>query len=199
LTMIFWFACWGVSTAELVFLQLETDARLEVKRLDMSIDTYDKRIAMMEPKPVNPPATQPATQPRLLTDFKETRQRLVGQKPEAESSYERWKKWHGYFYAGKTFLPKTSETIDLLNRFLVSREETEQLMSGDESKRGRDRDRDKPKKSDDEEVNVPKGRTDVEVQNQLRDRSVGWIVGTSLIFEAAVLCLAAWVFSRRDF
>jgi ABC-type transport system involved in multi-copper enzyme maturation permease subunit len=89
LTIIFWFACWGVSTAEVLFLQFETDARLEMTRLNMQIDTYDKRIAMMEPKPANPPATRPSTQPqpRLLTDFKETRERLVSEKPKNESSY----------------------------------------------------------------------------------------------------------------
>jgi hypothetical protein len=154
---------------------------------------------MMEPKPANPPATRPSTQPqpRLLTDFKETRERLVSEKPKNESSYERWKMWHGYFYSVKTFLPKTSETIGLLNRFLVSREETEQLMP-EQSRRRRDRDKERSTIADDD-VDVPKGRTDIAVQNQLRDRSVGWIVGTSLLFEAAVLSLAAWIFNRRDY
>jgi hypothetical protein len=32
-----------------------------------------------------------------------------------------------------------------------------------------------------------------------RQRSIWWIVGTSLLFEAAVLGLAAWSFSRRDY
>jgi hypothetical protein len=54
-------------------------------------------------------------------------------------------------------------------------------------------------KSDNEDIDGPAKRTDVEVNNQLRDRSVSWIVGTSLLFEAAVLGLAAWIFHRRDF
>ena len=55
------------------------------------------------------------------------------------------------------------------------------------------------KKADDADVDVPHQRTDVEFQNRIRDRSIGWIVGTSLLFEAMVLGLAAWIFNRRDF
>jgi hypothetical protein len=42
-----------------------------------------------------------------------------------------------------------------------------------------------------------------ETQRQIREeitgRSVAWVVGTSLGFEAVVLSLAAWVFCRRDY
>jgi hypothetical protein len=38
-----------------------------------------------------------------------------------------------------------------------------------------------------------------QLESVLRQRSVAWIVGTSLGFEVVVLALAAWIFSRRDF
>lgn len=34
---------------------------------------------------------------------------------------------------------------------------------------------------------------------ELRDRSIWWVIGTSLIFEAFILALGSWIFSRRDF
>jgi hypothetical protein len=39
----------------------------------------------------------------------------------------------------------------------------------------------------------------LEVQEQIKDRPVWWVVGTSLAFEAVVLGIACWVFCRRDF
>ena len=40
---------------------------------------------------------------------------------------------------------------------------------------------------------------DDEIDAVKRSRSLGWVVGTSLGFEAAVLALSAWIFCRRDF
>ncbi len=200
LTILFWVICWGVSTTELVFLNFRTEARLDINRLNMQIDTYDKRIAQMQPRPqppTNQPTTQPTSQPaepRLLTDFKATRERLVLEKGPRETSLERWKTWHDIFYSIKTFLPKTSETIGLLDRYLVSSEESAALAATADDDR-----KSKRKSDDDAEIEVPKERTDIAVDRQLRDRSVFWIVGTSLLFELVVLSLAAWIFSRRDF
>jgi ABC-type transport system involved in multi-copper enzyme maturation permease subunit len=194
LTILFWLLCWGVSTTELVFLQFKTDSQLDLNRLRLQIDTYDKRIAMMQPKPTTQPATTQPAEPRLLTDFKETRARLFDKLPESESNVARWKNWHQLIYSIKTFLPKTSETIALLERHLVSREETAAMVSADEDRKNK-----RKSSSSNEEIDVPKERTDLAVNNQLRDRSVGWIVGTSLLFEAVVLSLAAWIFHRRDF
>jgi hypothetical protein len=38
-----------------------------------------------------------------------------------------------------------------------------------------------------------------EMLEELRSRSVWWVVGTSLAFEAIVLLIAAWIFCRRDY
>ena len=38
-----------------------------------------------------------------------------------------------------------------------------------------------------------------EMLEELRSRSVWWVVGTSLAFEAVVLLIAAWIFCRRDY
>ncbi len=69
----------------------------------------------------------------------------------------------------KTFLPKTSDTIELLNRYTLSPEE------------------------------LGAGEMEKEVIEAQRSRSLWWIVGTSLLFEAFVVGIGAWIFCRRDF
>ena len=196
LTLLFWLICYALGTTELVLLNFKTDAQLSLTRLSLQIDTYDKRIALMQPKtnPATQPTTSPTTQPvpRLLTDFKETRQRLITEQNETITTLQSLERWHRIFYGVKTLFPKTTDTIELLNRILLTREEVSQLTPEDRRAR-------KNKKSDEDDLSVPHQRTDVEFQNRLRDRSVGWIVGTSLLFEAIVLSFAAWIFHRRDF
>jgi ABC-type transport system involved in multi-copper enzyme maturation permease subunit len=192
LTLLFWLICYALGTTELVLLSFKTEAQLSLTRLNLQIDTYDKRIAMMEPATAatSRPSTQPA--PRLLTDFKATREKLVAERFDTESNLRSLDRWHGIFYSIKTFFPKTTDTIELLNRILLSREEISQLTPEDRRNR-------RHKNDDEDDSGVPKPRADVETQNRLRDRSIGWIVGTSLAFEAVVLSLAAWIFHRRDF
>ncbi len=195
LTILFWLFCFSLSLTEVWLLEWRTGKQVEVENLRLQIDTYDKRITMMQPRP---PATNAATQPTrpepiLLTDFKAARERLINQLPEAHASAENAKWWHEIFYAIKTFLPKTGETTNLLDRFLFTRAEEEAYVTS------HDRRRNKNFSANDPEINAPQKREDVEFQNQLRDRSITWIVGTSLLFEAVVLSVAAWIFHRRDF
>jgi hypothetical protein len=37
------------------------------------------------------------------------------------------------------------------------------------------------------------------VEKAVRSRSLGWVLGTSCLAEAAIFGLAAWLFCRRDF
>jgi hypothetical protein len=82
-------------------------------------------------------------------------------------------------HAVNTVLPKTRETIMLLERWLI------RLAALP------------PKPADPEQ----RARQDaaVEIRDTLYQRSAFWILGTSLGFELVVLCCAAWIFCRRDF
>jgi ABC-type transport system involved in multi-copper enzyme maturation permease subunit len=193
LTILFWLVCFSISLTEVMLLDWKTGAQLDLDRIDLQIDTYNKRIAMMQPRsPTTKSTTNPTTEPILLTDFKAARDRLERERPDAQGSVENSKKWHKMFYSVQTILPKTGETTGLLDRFLFTRAEDEAYITSHEGNRGK-------KSSSTEEIDVPKKRKDVELNKELRDRSVSWIVGTSLLFEAAVLSLAAWIFQRRDF
>jgi hypothetical protein len=87
---------------------------------------------------------------------------------------------HRIVYGVKTVLPKTTETIGLLERTLIS---AAALPNED---------------------NIPPGQelqhaATQELISEIRARSAWWVLGTSLAFEAVILALAGWVFRRRDF
>jgi len=85
---------------------------------------------------------------------------------------------HNVVYGVKTVLPKTTETISLLERELISRAELPK----------------RPRARSEEQSRVA-GKMEATLQS----RSVWWIVGTSLLFELVVLAAGAWIFCRRDY
>jgi hypothetical protein len=105
-------------------------------------------------------------------------------------------------YDVKTFVPKTRETLALLDRYLFNDKDLQEAskISEDEipppgpqgpppgpSGRGRG-------------IRAGRGADFTLIQARLdRERSVWWIIGTSLVFEAVCLALAAWHFCTRDF
>ena len=94
-------------------------------------------------------------------------------------------------YRSKTFLPKTAETIELTGRALVALADLPEQ-----------------KEKEPDFAGMPAGsrvmfraqrRAVKAIQERLRLRSPWWVLGTSLAFEAVVLCLAGWIFCRRDY
>ncbi|MFI4897238.1 MAG: hypothetical protein ACIARR_05370, partial [Phycisphaerales bacterium JB059] len=103
--------------------------------------------------------------------------------------------WAGAVFTLKTILPKTGETSALLERHLI---DPDDLDGGDEE----------PDEPSNAEAAFTAMQTDIKpdraeinrrTQEAFRKRSVGWIIGTSLIFEGVVLALCCLIFKRRDF
>ena len=97
-------------------------------------------------------------------------------------------------YGIKTVTPKTADTIDLLSRYVFTDEEIARSLNPPEQRQRRG----------------PRGGGpfgDMEAQSEgakqsaqeVRSRSVGWVIGTSLGFELVVVTLAGWIFCRRDY
>jgi hypothetical protein len=88
-----------------------------------------------------------------------------------------------------TVVPKTRETSDLLDRYLLTDEEagaqTQQRLDRDQ-RRGRNN-------------RVEMDEAAAEVVQEARHRSVPLIVGSSLAFEIVIVSLAGWIFCRRDY
>jgi hypothetical protein len=86
-------------------------------------------------------------------------------------------------------VPKTRETSDLLDRYLLTSEEA---SGGAEMRKERDEQRGRTGREDLDNAAI-------ELVEEKRHRSVPLILGTSLAAEALTLGVAAWIFCRRDY
>ncbi|MBX3410413.1 MAG: ABC transporter permease subunit [Phycisphaeraceae bacterium] len=185
LTLLVWFVCFGVNVTDGIFLNSRENAAVSVERRAAEVNKLQAAAAKMLEKAradgVDVPTPQEgqdeldAISPMLVME----RARLK----EAQQSHEKWIDWTRKLMIAKTCLPKTSETIGLLNRNLVSLGELEQFMNSAEGRQRQGNDR----------------RVELRVEEALRERTTAWVIGTSLIFEALVLGLACLIFARRDF
>jgi hypothetical protein len=144
-------------------------------RLDRSIENLQRELK----------AIDPSAAPRR--QFVEKRlEAALGQRSATSDPF---KTPHRIFVATMTVFPKTSETVELLNRSLVSAADLKPLVEEvDEDDR-----RDAFGRS------AADAAADVAVTEIIYTRSLGWVLGTSLAFEGVVLMTAAWIFCRRDY
>jgi hypothetical protein len=102
----------------------------------------------------------------------------------------------GVMYYFKTVTPKTGDTVNLLDRYLLSDAEvtveTDQRRSASPQRVGSTvGDMTAQQKAAFESVN--------EGVIEIRSRSVAWVIGTSLAFEFVIVLWAGWIFCRRDY
>ena len=164
-TMLFWLLVFGVNSGEQITLAGRT-------ALDISLgySQEDLQEAVDAEDPIE--VTEPL---QLLCD-------------EDQQSLDTWESFHLWFFSAKTVLPKTDETINLLERVL--RERTGMEVGGP------------PERQDmlfGASQQISTREFEEKLQETMDDRSITWIIGTSLLFEFFVLGLACWYFSRRDF
>lgn len=225
LTLLFWFAIFGVHTTETVMSQLKLQSDLQVEGGEKELEKVRGQIkelsaqaagtstapatpaAEAEPEPTEgglaamaawalrkgAADAERSTGPEArLAEAQQRQEQIESRLERRRTSRNSVAVWHSRILLAKTVLPKTSETIGLLERSLISKSELDEMMSGD----------------GEGPVNVSYDPEGFEVdQRELarrssdlqRSRPVWWVVGTSLLFEAAVLGLACWIFVRRDF
>ena len=165
ITMLFWLLVFGVNSGEQITLAGRT--ALEIS-LGYSQEDLKEAVDAGDPIEVTEPLQE-------MCD-------------EDQNSLDTWESFHGWFFAAKTVLPKTGETIDLLERVLRERTgmeiggppERQEMMFGASQQ-------------------ISNREFGEKMQETMDDRSINWIIGTSLLFEFFVLVMACWYFSRRDF
>ncbi|MBM4110944.1 MAG: ABC transporter permease [Phycisphaerae bacterium] len=163
-TMVFWFVVFGLQSGEALTNFGRTASAMELA-------SYETEILRRESENPDDP---------YLEDLLEER--------DAQASDDAtWRLVHNCFMGALAPLPKTGETLELLERLLVDRSG---ISAPEREHRGegvfgstRVRDRDVGKAIDQQAVS----------------RSLWWTIGTSVIFEGAVLGLCVWIFRRRDF
>jgi len=181
MTILFWFFLFCLDRAEVALLLFKTGAEREAVSREKRITYLDGRIAYMEG--LTPEQQEKSA--NVTEGWREERARLVADR--GSKAVRNLNIAHDVAYGIKTVMPKTRETTEIMNRKLI-----------------------RPARAPDgEEVDEPMDGsrregpfTDADIQKldqTMRTRSLWWVIGTSLGFEAVVLLLAAWVFCRRDY
>ncbi|MCB9839195.1 MAG: ABC transporter permease [Phycisphaeraceae bacterium] len=133
-------------------------------------------------------------------------QRAIDIRESADEDVLALERWHNRILTAKAVFPKTNETIALLRRSLISAAELDDIYGANSAFQ-----------QEQFEAHVPEDRreqleeheswADPEQQSraarqteaEFRSRSVPWVLGTSLGFEAVILAICCWIFARRDF
>lgn len=175
LTLLFWLLIFGVHTAESTLLLFKTDMQRQANVERMSIDHDRDILAAMIVSNESPAERISQYEQRI-----DEREAALAQR---QRNANRVAVAHQITMGVKTVLPKTAETIALLERWLIDAAGIDEETLANQ-----------------EQQNQPFSDESLrEVADELRERSVWWIVGTSVLFQIGVLGLAGWIFVRRDF
>lgn len=199
LTGLFWFSLFTVNTAEQALLAFRTMQEQRVAAFDAQIEiARAKRDAAAETPSggvVN------ALRNGIITP--EGRQaeveRLEERRADIEGARRVLARWHNGVLTAKTILPKTQETVQLLDRTLISQNELDEMLENAGAGGGAPIDIDTAR--EDAALGVRVDQTDVtrEIERKRRERPISWVVGASLLFEAFILGIACLIFVRRDY
>lgn len=193
LTILFWFVLYILNTTDTVLLGFTGGRERVVEARAARIERMERntREQLIEAKKAE-------VGEEAAAGYTPTDEELVATMPfitrerdaqvADESALESLQFWSGMIFKVKTVLPKTAETTQLLDRWLIAPEETANLQQRAEADQ-----------QEREEEHGGPAMSQEAIVEKLRDRPVWWIVGTSLGFEAVVLALAGFVFVRRDY
>ncbi len=196
LTLLVWLTLWGVNTTGNVFLTLRESATVNAERTARKVTRLEesgrRRVAELEAGKEPVPGIADTPLPAGAADSLEALVPALGKARadarEAAASLAGWRRGTTIVDMIKGALPKTEETIALLDRWMLTAAD-KRPFGGDDAQPN-----DEP---------LPFGTADPEVikrvEQAVRSRSLGWVLGTSCLAEAAIFGLAAWLFCRRDF
>ncbi|MDA1008303.1 MAG: ABC transporter permease [Planctomycetota bacterium] len=175
LTMIFWFLVFGVQSGEQIIDMGRVASEMEVKAIERALETERALGSDAEPVEI---------------------ERLEGELTAQMSDDATWKTVYAPVHAVSTILPKTGETLELLERWMDDVAAMPDRFGPD-----RNRDRGDEPGSDIFGGSARVSRRDLQtaLAEERLSRSGWYVIGTSLLFEAAILTLACWIFRRRDF
>lgn len=213
LSVLFWFFLFLLNTSErtVLLFKLNAEDRIatterELGNLPELISRSKDRIAIFSaPKEGESEADRTRREANKATEEAKlaghelrltTRQQSLA---EFKSTLDTLQKWHGMLFSVKTVFPKTAETMGLLERQLTSLNEFEKFTDAQEERADQRRSRRSNANGATVETNEPSPSVARKVEETLRSRSVFWVVGTSVMFQALVLFICCAIFVRRDF
>ncbi len=206
LTLVFWAVLWAAQRSETFLLEARTMNQQRAAQLDRRIAAAEADLAAAGDRPAaattaasggvswlaNLVTGAPGSQRQLasrLADLRDERRRFPA---------DRFATPHAVLAAVVAPLPKTSGTIEILERQLIALTDLPPVTP--------------PAETDADLIGPPDGPpergrrgrrggeyADRQLDIQLRQRPAAWVLGTSVAFEAVVLGLAGWLFCRRDY
>jgi ABC-type transport system involved in multi-copper enzyme maturation permease subunit len=189
LTLLFWFFVWAVGTTESSLLMFKTMHERGVDFASVQAEANaNKQKTADKPKtldtPERPAEAQPADKPKTPDILERPAEAQPADKSKTDAAGDSNGSRaldiaHRIVYGVKTVLPKTTETIALLERSLMRFAKLPQQPQGPQTEKMQ--------------------AAQLEFVEIIHGRSIAWIVGTSLGFEVVVLFLAAVFFCRRDY
>lgn len=221
LTILFWFVIFIVHAAEqsLLTFKLNSEDRIaaietRLKPLAESIAKQQSAIQEISKGPDDEAESarttreaKMATMQASLSGLELRQQNSTASLKDYQNSQVLLSRWHTAVFSLKTVLPKTAETMDILQNSLTSLDELAKLENAqDERREEHMAQRRRPDGANPDRADSPDRRDEPmsraverKLEEITRGRSVWWILGTSIAFEAAVLGIACFIFSRRDF
>ena len=198
ITLLFWFFVFMLNFTDGSLVTFKAAAEKRQAQQQSAIDGSQALIDQQRALPT----TQQAS--GMIKNYEFQRDQMIRRKAESDPTVAQMRFWSKLVTATKIPLPKTAETVALMNRWLV---DPDPLTRAGEERHERRKQRQiehgrGPAFSD------PQGTAmlnpeDPAVQESIREefnaRSAARIIGSSLVFEAVVLAVAAWIFCRRDF
>ncbi len=185
--ILFWFMLFSIQTAESMLLTFKLESQVAMERQEEAAGRT--RAAIEAIRADEGAAENQATRlARLNVDLEIEEEAAADQR----RTYEALAPWHRRIELLLAPLPKTGQTIGLLERWLVREGDLgmQEIMTGNFR---RDRDG---------EI-VPNYERETEPMRRLTEhydsRSLWSVIGSSLLFQAFILGIGAWIFLRRDF
>ena len=192
LTCLFWLFLFAINSTDGILTYVHYASIQRVENQKALIDRQER---------IRTAASTTRATTQAVSNIEQLRERI----PEFEQEADRWRFWYRVQLSARTALPKTSETVGLLSRWIVDTRAFQQAEDQRDDRRfmnlfGRPRDR---------ILTSPDGNArwpdddQPELREKIREareaRSFAWITGTSFAFQFVVLGIAAWIFCRRDF
>jgi ABC-type transport system involved in multi-copper enzyme maturation permease subunit len=213
-TVLFWAICFGINTAEVGLFTARTLIAAQARAYDRQVRQADDELRDIK------------TNHSIINVFgireqrlRDRRDRELEQADDARHTLDKLTLFHRIAYGVATVIPKTGETVDLLDRELFSDADLLEARSQQSGSTPMDPPPNRYRRAtttpstnpaealaqeqedarDREERRQVVQETTEEAQRAARGRSVPWIIGTSLVFEAVIVGWAGWIFCRRDY
>ena len=177
LTVLFWGFLFTLNTSEQMVNSFRIAKIEERSAIDRLMDTRRQKDANAD-----------------VSDLEQERQ-------NAEDAIRPLTTAHRILFAAKTILPKTDETVALVQRWTTEAANLQDVASEDDEA-------DKPAASPPRRrgrgnnfgtVRAKERDVLAAIEKEQRTRGVPWILGTSIGFEVVVLLIGCRIFARRDF